>query len=259
VCTGLIFHPGGSSLVSSWASNQIRVSATTQDGETRVFAVEDPVALGFVRDGTALWAAAGMTVRNWSVPGWKENPGWSNYLATVFTGRLGINCLTAGRDWVLAGGRDGTLKVFSASDGSRPRGVWPCSSEPLTGVALSPDQRVAAVGAQDGAVTLFRLPSGERFPRRGVHRGSVEALAFAPDGGLLATGSRDRTIRLWSVAEGSVHELLTLRSPTGPVRSVAFSTDGDRLFTLGRGETAVRVWHLDRLRERLRPLGLDWE
>jgi WD40 repeat protein len=34
------------------------------------------------------------------------------------------------------------------------------------------------------------------------HRGRVAALAFAPDGDLLASASHDRSVRLWKVRSG---------------------------------------------------------
>jgi WD40 repeat protein len=43
------------------------------------------------------------------------------------------------------------------------------------------------------------------------HSGTVESIAFSPDGRLLASCSVDETIRLWDVADGSL--LQTLRTP----------------------------------------------
>ena len=72
-------------------------------------------------------------------------------------------------------------------------------------------------------------------------------------------GCKDRTIRIRSTSDGFTKDILTLRSPTGTVLAFAFSPDGRLLYSVTRGETAVRVWHLDVLRQRLRLLGMDWE
>jgi WD40 repeat protein len=62
------------------------------------------------------------------------------------------------------------------------------------------------------------------------HTDAVSSVAFSPDGKLLASGSWDKTIKLWDVASGSL--VRTLSGHTSGVRSVAFSPDG-RLLASG--------------------------
>src|SRR5262249_35802620 len=73
-------------------------------------------------------------------------------------------------------------------------------------VAFMPDGLGLAAGAGNGAVSLYRsLARVQREVSPGVlsplslqgHRGPVSCLAFTPDGKLLASGSHDRTVRLW--------------------------------------------------------------
>ena len=259
VCTGLVFHPSGRSLASSWTSNRIFLTDTTGQGNSKTIRVDDPIAPGFSTDAEILWVASGICVRTLSYPQGNQKTNWSNALAGLTTGRLGIQCLSVGGNWVLAGGRDGTVKIFAASDGSIPRKTTICSSEPIDSVALSPDEQLAAAGGLDGTIALLDISSGRQISSAEAHGDDVETIAFSPDSRLLASGSKDRTIKLWSMTAGSICELLTLRSPTGPIRTVMFSPDGKDLLTVARGEPAVRVWHLDRLRKSFKPLGLDWE
>jgi WD40 repeat protein len=75
------------------------------------------------------------------------------------------------------------------------------------------------------------------------HTGLVEGLACSPDGRRLATGSEDRTIKLWDTTTGE--EVFTLRGHTAGVLCVAFSPDGQRIASGGYDRT-VKVWDTSR-------------
>jgi WD40 repeat protein len=72
----------------------------------------------------------------------------------------------------------------------------------------------------------------------------VTSVAFSPDGRLLASGSYDKTIKLWDVATGSL--VRTLSGHTDDVYSVAFSPDG-RLLASGSGDETIRLWDISDL------------
>ncbi|WP_330268571.1 helix-turn-helix domain-containing protein [Streptomyces griseorubiginosus] len=73
------------------------------------------------------------------------------------------------------------------------------------------------------------------------HSGPVNAVAFAPGGRLLASGSSDGTVRVWRTAERRQTAVL---AATGKVRSVAFGPGGRTLAAgvVGAAGGAVRVW-----------------
>jgi WD40 repeat protein len=72
------------------------------------------------------------------------------------------------------------------------------------------------------------------------HTQPVSAVAFSPDGRLLASASLDRTIGLWDTTLHTARPPLT---STSPINAVAFSPDGTALLS-GGVDATVRRWDL---------------
>jgi len=71
------------------------------------------------------------------------------------------------------------------------------------------------------------------------HTDSVYAVSFSPDGKTLASGSNDKTVKLWDMETLELRR--TLSGHTDGVYSVAFSPDGRRLAS-GSNDTTVIIW-----------------
>ncbi len=122
--------------------------------------------------------------------------------------------------------RDRTIRLWRVSDGSLERS-WEASARAVKSVAFSPDGATLASGGGrlDHSIGLWQVNQGTLLrkitgvplvlpavaPRYGAgpiqttgHSGSVLSVAFSPDGTTLVTGSIDKTLRLWRVADGTL-------------------------------------------------------
>lgn len=78
----------------------------------------------------------------------------------------------------------------------------------LLSVAFSPDSQVLATGSADGTMRLWDVTTGRFLRSSGDHQQAVTSVAFSSRAGpsgqtWLATASRDRLVRLWSLTVSS--------------------------------------------------------
>jgi WD40 repeat protein len=104
--------------------------------------------------------------------------------------------------------------------------------------AFSPDGQTIASSSR-GTVRIQDGSSGRTLMKLEGHSGSVNCVAFYPDGTKLASGSDDKTIRLWEVASG--RELRVLQAHADDVKSLAFSANGERMVSASDDGTVV-LW-----------------
>ena len=177
--------------------------------------------------------------------------------------------------WILSGGSDSTIKLWRADAGDnnliaaknessgKPL-VFPQPSQEkdwlvgnnrfVDAVAYSPDGSQLATAGEDGNIRLYDLPTRRLTYTFKEHRQSTAAVAFHPEGELIASGEGGINgrevgeILVWNRKNGVIIQRLTGHS--GPISAIAFSPNGDQLFSSMGGQVVANQGEV---------IGWDWK
>jgi WD40 repeat protein len=108
--------------------------------------------------------------------------------------------------WLAIATRDMTVRIWNTESwhqtvpGIATGGI-------VQGLQFSPDSRILASAAASGQVQLYEVVTGLAVGKPFGHQIFATAVAFSPDGKWLATGSFDKTARLWPIRPHSQQRL----------------------------------------------------
>jgi WD40 repeat protein len=100
----------------------------------------------------------------------------------------------------------------------------------------------------DGIIWIWDFRTGKKLRALRGHKGDVRSLAFSPDGKWLASGSEDKTTKLWNVERGTL--LATLPARGRAVEKVAFlgPRGHGQLITVSAKD--IQRWNFDDVGQR---------
>ena len=107
-------------------------------------------------------------------------------------------------------------------------------------ITFSPDGRFLAIVDSTGEISLWHVVEEAQIWQKKGHTDWIRSVAFDARGQTLASGSHDKTIKLWDVKTG---ELIKSLDNGSRVYSVAFSPEYDILAS-GGDEEVVKLWDI---------------
>ena len=103
---------------------------------------------------------------------------------------------------------------------------------------------LATASLQSRRIFLHSAETLELVKELPAQSADVGPLAFSPDGRTIASGMRDRTVKIWDIRTGD--QLITLFGLSSPVIDLRFSADSRILATISAGHpqfpTEIHLW-----------------
>jgi tetratricopeptide (TPR) repeat protein len=125
-------------------------------------------------------------------------------------------------------------------------------TQPVHGVAVTPDGKAALSGSDDGTLRLWELATGREAARLQGHAGKCSG-TFSPDGRQVLSYGGDGTLRLWDVATG--REVRRFEGHQGEVWGGHFLPGGRQIVSYGQDKT-LRAWDVGSGKEVRQPVAL---
>ncbi len=265
------WHPEGASLsadgklLAMRGLNGIHLGEVASGNEVRSLGTGRSAHVRFSPDGKILAALGSDNINNgqiervelWDVATGQQLGAWGfEETLAPFTSAA----LAAGGKILIAGRADETIGFWDVTTGKRVRQF----SVAVRRIAVSPDGTLLAAirkdaSPQQNGIAIWDVASGKELRQLAVPvkdndvqgLGFFEALAFAPDGKTLVTGSRDGTVIVWNPATSDELQRFAVGSPID--YAVAISPD-NRHLAVASGPT-IRLIDRTAGKDRIRHVG----
>jgi len=252
------FSPDGNYFASGGYGTSIKIWDLSSPGEKLALTAHDGKRVGDVAyspDGSLL-----LTESSWtnSLSIWDSSNGKELKSIPV----SGICCsveFNPDGTQLINGSNNGWTTIFDLKTGKAIRTLYAGDSSIFVIKAIfNPSGKYIGTANDDGTAKIWDAANGKNILTMTVDTGSVNDIAFSPDGNLLATASTDGSypvgqVIVWDAASGKQLFFLGY-DPNSPVPwCLAFSPDGSQL-AVGYDDHTVRIWDVSAMKLQTQPL-----
>ena len=240
----MAFSPDGKTLAVGFYSGAIRLLDEASGRELRNIRahLQQVNHITFSPDGQKLLSGShDRSLRLWDVNTGKE---LFTYLDGVkYASRSLSSLFTADGKYIIFAG-SGNLGVIDVATNQRIFSRGDAGEK----IALSPDGKRLAIGGEDAknnaVISFYDTTTWKEIDSIKAHEGIITALAFAPDGNHLVSGSDDQTVRFWNLNHHSAPAVIGDKDfNRGSIFQAVLTPDGKRLLT-GETNQKASVWDL---------------
>lgn len=193
------------------------------------------------RDGTTrLWNLADKPVQQLELAGFRDDV---NAIAFSPDGKA-----------IAGAGNEGVMRLWDVASGKQLK-VWQeaiFNKQNVQDIAFSPDGKFIVASGLISIARVWNLAGSLTEPQaklKGVegsqdgHQGYIGSVAVSPDSQLIATGSFDKTMRIWKPKSPNGELVAVTPKQEGVVSRVVFTWDGQRIVTAD-WDGNIAIWNL---------------
>lgn len=133
----------------------------------------------------------------------------------------------------------GVIEVWAVDTGTLENSLW--GPNLITTVDFSPDSQRLVSGSHQGIISVWNMRTGQVEQIMTGHTAGVLCIAFIQVGRAVISFAKDKSLRLWEVHSAHGNDL------TGPVKSVAFSPNGQYVASVTQHRISIREVKTDRI------------